>query len=471
MNIQKLFPGYPDEIEITGISVNSKDIQEGNLFLCKKGVKIDRHDFIEEAVNNGAAFLVTAREVKTSVPYIVVEDPNAIEEDLYRNFYGDPQDELKIIGVTGTDGKTSTTTMIQTLIGKEKCGYIGTNGYACAAFKRDTSNTTPGVDKLYQYFREFLDAGCKYVAMEASSEAFYYGRLKNITFDTSAITNIDSEHLNTHKTLENYVSCKKQLFLQTENCSILNSHDVHYEECREAAQKPLTYGYREEDDLYIKGFEIHPDHTDITWICKGEIINFRSPLLGAFNVENLSAALLVCLSMGFELDVLLENAKKIVIDGRMQAIDLGQNFYCIVDYAHTPNGLRRLFEFTNTLSVGRIIPVMGQAGERDPYKRKTVGELLVKNCDHVIMTYEDPRGEDINKILDDMCENIRDYDNYERIPDRHEAIKHAIDIAEKDDLVLILGKGNETYEKLKDGTIYFNDVEEAEKAIKEKLGK
>ncbi len=472
MKIRELLPGYTGEdIEINGISINSKDIQKGDLFLCIRGISVDRHDYIEEAVKNGASFLITARDVEATVPYYVVEDPNAVMEDLYRRFYRDPQKEVKLLGVTGTDGKTSTSTIIQTLLGDKRCGYIGTNGYACAYFKGDTPNTTPGVELLYKILREFADAGVRYVAMEASSEAFYHKRLTNFRFETGTITNIDSEHLNTHKTLENYIDCKKDLFRQTDGYSILNSNDTHFETCLEVAKKPLTYGYRESDDLYIRHYEIHPDHTDITLTYEGKDYSFVSPLLGGFNVENLAAALLTCLSLGEKMEDLLKNVKDLGVDGRMQAVRKGQDFYVLVDYAHTPNGLRRLFEFTKTLKINRSIVVMGQAGRRDAFKRKTVGEMLVKNCDHVIMTYEDPRDEDISHILDDMCENIRDYTNYERIPDRHEAIRHAVMVAEKNDMVMILGKGNETYEKLRDGTIYFNDIEEAEKAIEERLKK
>lgn len=465
MKIKELFPN----LDIKGIKTNSNDIEKGDLFVCIKGVNVDRHEYIDQAIKKGAIALITAKDVETSVPYVKVEDPNAILEDLYRDFYDNPQDKLTIIGVTGTDGKTTTTTSIQTLIGSDICGYIGTNGYSCAKFSKDTDNTTPSIDKLYQYFSEFVEAGCKYVAMETSSEAFYYQRLKNIEFEISGYTNIDSEHLNTHKTLDNYIDCKKQLFRQTKTYSILNSNDKHFNDVIDAAKKPLTYGYKQTDDLYIKEYKIYPNKTDISFIYEDKQYDIVSPLLGKFNIENLSCALLICLKLGFDINELINNISKLNIDGRMQAINLGQNFHLVVDYAHTPNGLNRLFEFLKILDVNDVIIVMGQAGERDPFKRKIVGELLVKNADHVILTYEDPRSEDIRSIIDMMLENVKDYDNYEIIIDRHEAIAHAVNIAKENDIVLILGKGNETYEKLKDGTIYFNDIEEAIEALEKRL--
>ena len=465
MKIKELFPN----LDIKGIKTNSNDIEKGDLFVCIKGVNVDRHEYIDQAIKKGAIALITAKDVEVSVPYVKVEDPNAILEDLYRDFYDNPQDKLTIIGVTGTDGKTTTTTSIQTLIGSDICGYIGTNGYSCAKFNKDTDNTTPSIDKLYQYFHEFVEAGCKYVAMETSSEAFYYQRLKNIEFEISGYTNIDSEHLNTHKTLENYIDCKKQLFRQTKTYSILNSNDKHFNDVIDAAKNPLTYGYKQTDDLYIKEYKIYPNKTDISFIYEDKQYDIVSPLLGKFNIENLSCALLICLKLGFDINNLINNISKLNIDGRMQSINLGQNFHLVVDYAHTPNGLNRLFEFLKILDVNDVIIVMGQAGERDPFKRKIVGELLVKNADHVILTYEDPRSEDIRSIIDMMLENVKDYDNYEIIIDRHEAIAHAINIAKENDIVLILGKGNETYEKLKDGTIYFNDIEEAIEALEKRL--
>ncbi|MDY4493988.1 MAG: Mur ligase family protein, partial [Erysipelotrichaceae bacterium] len=212
MKIKNLFKDYNGEdFEITGLSTNTKTIKPGDLFLCIKGATIDRHDYIDEAVKNGAKALVTSKDVNTSVPYIKVDDVNKIYETLYRDFYDNPQDKLTLIGVTGTDGKTSTTTIIQELLGDDICGYIGTNGYACSKFNRETDNTTPGIESIYRILDEFVKAGCKYVAMETSSEAFYYGRLKNFHFRVGGLTNIDKEHLNTHKTLENYISCKKML--------------------------------------------------------------------------------------------------------------------------------------------------------------------------------------------------------------------------------------------------------------------
>ena len=459
------------DLVIKGIKTNSNQIEAGDLFLCIKGVNVDRHDYIEDAASRGAICALVSKDVKASIPCIKVDDVDALVDDIYRNFYDNPQDELFIIGLTGTDGKTSTATIVQNLMGSDICGYIGTNGYGCAKFKRKTANTTPDKDKLYQYFREFVDAGCKYVAMEASSEAFLRGRLSTLQFRAAAISNITSEHLNVHKTLENYISCKAQLFKQTtkDAVSILNHDDKHYEEIKAVAHNVKTYGRGQDNDLWIKDYEIYPNKTKINFVYKDKEYNIESPLLGGFNVENLAEAMLLCLNLGLDMDVLISRIKNLKISGRMEHISLGQDFYCLVDYAHTPNGITRFLEFAKTLDVKRKIVVIGQAGERDAYKRKEVGEICARNADHVIFTYEDPRSEDVNDIIDDMCENIHDLNNYERVIDRGEAIAKAINMAKKDDIVMILGKGAEDYQKLKSAVIHFSDIEEASKAIEKRL--
>ena len=469
MKIKDIFKEYKGEnIEIKGLSTNSKTVKEGDLFICIKGATIDRHDYINDAIKNGAIALVTAKDVKTNVPYIKVENPNKLLRYIYSTFYDNPQNKLTLIGVTGTDGKTSTTTIIQELLGNDICGYIGTNGYSCSKFSKETDNTTPGIESMYKILDEFVKVGCKYVAMETSSEAFYYGRLEGLHFKIGALTNIDKEHLNTHKTFENYLSCKKMLFKQSD-LSILNKNDKHYNEVANDIKNYKTYGYTKDNDLQIKEYNIHPNKTDITYIYKNKEYQIVSPLLGQFNIENLACALLVCLNLGFDFEYLLKNINKLSVDGRMTSINCGQDFYVLVDYAHTPNGLKRLFEFTNKLNVNKKIVVTGNAGERDASKRKYVGELCVLNNDHVIFCYEDPRFENPLKIIEDLTELVKDRNNYETIVDRKDAIKKAINMANKNDLIMILGKGNEDWQEIRGEFIEFNDCTEAKKAIMERL--
>lgn len=460
------------DVVITGVSINSKEIKKGDIFVCIRGETADRHDFIDEAIKNGASALVVDHDVESTVPYVIVDNPNNELVYLSKMVYDYDESKITLYGVTGTDGKTSVTTIISTLIGNDKCGYIGTNGRSCYAYTKNTDNTTPAPHQLYYYFKEFMDNGCNSVCMEASSEAMLKNRLDGIKYDVIGITNITSEHLNNHGTLENYILCKKKIMTLTKENGycVLNHDDMHYQEVRDYCKgKILTYGKDEDNDLQIVSYNLYSDKTDIKFKYKDNIYDITSPLLGDFNVYNLACAILMCLSQGYTFNYLVKNIKKINISGRLDTLDLGQDFTVMIDYAHTPNGIDSLLRFVKLLKPNRIITVIGQAGERDVYKRKTVGKIVATNSDIAIFCYEDPRSEDPVKIIEMMCEEIQDCDNYEIIVDRSKAIKRAIDIAETGDIVLILGKGNEMYQKLKDKTIHFNDTEEASKYLNERL--
>ncbi len=463
----------PYETEIKGFKINSKEINEGDLFICTMGVNADRHDFIDDAISRGAAAVVVSREVgKKSVPVVKVSNTNEILPEIARKFYDYPNEKLTIVSVGGTDGKTSVSTIAQTLIGKNICGYIGTNGRSCAKFNRSTDNTTPDADKIYGYFDEFLKAGCKYVVMETSSEAYFRKRLDGLNFQVGAITNITSEHLNIHGSFENYLDCKLEQFrkIKEDGVAILNRDDKYYDTERKVCHsKVMTYGQGKENDLQIVNYHVTPSKTFITYSYNNKNYEVTSPLLGDFNVYNLAAGLLIGLALGFEMDDLLKNISKINVSGRLDLIDLGQDFYVMIDYAHTPNGIKNLLNFVHTLDINRSIVVIGQAGERDYLKRPIVGKTVCDNATHAIFCYEDPRSEDPKDIIDMMVKDIDDKSKYEIIIDRSEAIKKAIDMAREKDIVLILGKGSEDYEKIKTGKIHFSDVEEATKHLQARL--
>lgn len=464
------------DIEINGIKINSKEIERGDLFVCTDMGTLDRHEFIDDAINRGAAAVIVKKDVgEKNVPIIKVDNPNDMLPIICSRFYDTPQDKLTMIGVTGTDGKTSVATIMQILIGDDKCGYIGTNGRGCAKFTGDTSNTTPDSDKLYKFFNEFVDAGCSYCSMEVCSEALMRGRTKNILYDVAIYTNVTSEHLNIHGTLENYVASKCSFFTQVKDtgASILNHDDEHYEQALKTAKGRIyTYGEGENNTLQFKNVSIMPHKTTFDIVYDSTTYHIVSPLKGLFNVYNLCACIMAMLSLDFKMERIMSKIPLLKVSGRMETIDLGQDFYVMVDYAHTPNGITKFLEFVKTLDIKKSIVVIGQAGERDPFKRKQVGEIVASNCSRAIFTYEDPRSEDPRDIIEMMIENIKGkLNNYEIIIDRSEAIKRAIDIAEPGDMVIILGKGNETYEKLKDKTIYFNDIEEAKKHLAFRLEK
>lgn len=473
--LSELYEGQLD-IEIKGIKINSKEIEEGDIFVCTKGVTADRHDFIDDAVSKGAAALVVSKDVISTVPVIKVENTNDELPILCSKFYDHPENKLRMIGITGTDGKTSVATITQALLGNDICGYIGTNGRSCISFNKDTNNTTPDSDKLYGYLNEFVEAGCECVAMESSSEAFFRGRLVGINYSIGAITNITREHLNIHGSFENYIECKCQLFKQIEKdgYAILNKDDGLYEEVKKSCSCNIyTYGVGEDNTLQIKDFTVRPDKTLITYRYKDKDYSIISPLLGDFNVYNLACAILICIAYGKTIEETLKNIDNLFVSGRLDMLpNIGQDFYVMIDYAHTPNGISKLLNFVHTLDINRSIVVIGSAGERDYLKRPLMGKTVVDNASYAIFTYEDPRSEEPIDIINMMISDIKDdHNNFEIVVDRSEAIKKAIDIAGKNDIVLVLGKGNETYQKLKTETIYFNDIEEAMKHLKARVEK
>ncbi|MDO5440205.1 MAG: UDP-N-acetylmuramoyl-L-alanyl-D-glutamate--2,6-diaminopimelate ligase [Erysipelotrichaceae bacterium] len=464
MKLKDLFKDYQGiDTEITGISTNSKQLQNGDLFVCIKGANIDRHDFIDEAIANGASALVVSKDIKASIPVIKVDDVDKEFVNILKKYYENPQEKLTLIGITGTDGKTTSAKIIQQLIGNDLCGYIGTLGIDCKSFEEHTNNTTPSIEKLYESLDKFVKANMKYVAIEASSEGYFYHRLDGINFDIGCLTNITSEHLNTHKTLENYIECKKQLFINS-NTQVLNSNDIHFNEIKKVSNDFVTYGTNN-DNLIINSFKCLPNKTDICITLNNKSYNVETSLLGKFNVENLSLSLLALTKLGFNVEDLINKCNKLVIPGRMQVIDEGQDFYCIVDYAHTANAVKNVLEFANTLDVNRIVTITGQSGGRDPFKRKEVGKTTLELSSYAYLTQDDPRYEKVEDIIKMMLDST-DKTNYEIVLDRKEAIAKAVSNAQKNDLLLFLGKGVDKYMAIEDRRDYYDEIEEILKAIK-----
>ena len=365
-----------------------------------------------------------------------------------------------MIGVTGTDGKTTTASIIRDLLGKDLCGYIGTNGVEGKTFSDKLNNTTPECHLIYKYLYLFNKDNLKYVSMETSSEAFYRNRLSSFSFDVGILTNITEDHLNIHKSMDNYINSKKNLFRQikSDGVAILNIDDKYYDEFKDIHSNTLTYGKNPLADIYIKEVVENVSDTDITFVYKSKEYKVTSSLLGMFNVYNLMASILCLLSFNIEMDEILSRVRNINTPrGRCEFLDFNTNYKIVLDYAHTPNGLEAILNYLKNIKTNRIITVTGSAGGREKEKRCEMGRVVLEKSDIVIFTMDDPRNEDPNKIIKEM---INDREGcYKIIIDRAEAINFALDHARSGDIVLIAGKGRDSYMAIGDKYIPYNDYE------------
>ena len=358
------------------------------------------------------------------------------------------------------------------MMGNDICGYLGTNGIRCQKFQEPIKNTTPDSDRLYKYFRRLVDSGCRYLSMETSSESFYRNRLENLEFEIGIMTNITEDHLNIHKTIENYVNCKKELLtkIKPNGYAILNTDDSHFEECKEKVKSNLlTYG-KKTSTLQIIDVKVDSEKTFITLRYMNKDYQLVSPLLGEFNVYNLCAAILVFIALGYNMEEIIPRIERINPPaGRVQFLNYGQDYKIVLDYAHTPDAFLKIFPLLKTLKQNnRIITVTGSAGGREKEKRGPMGNIVLENSEHVIFTMDDPRTESVDEIIDDLVSETTNQ-NYERVLDRKQAIYKAFEMANKGDIIFIAGKGTDNYMALGNEYVPYSDLETIEEYFKEKV--
>ncbi|MDO4962764.1 MAG: UDP-N-acetylmuramoyl-L-alanyl-D-glutamate--2,6-diaminopimelate ligase [bacterium] len=441
------------------IKINSKDVVKGDTFVAIKGQNYDGHNYIEEAINLGASKIV-AEYGNYSVDTIIVSDTKKyLEEYLYDNYY-DKIKDIKLIGMTGTNGKTTTCYLIYQALNSINIStaYIGTLGFYIKDEKISLNNTTPSLYDIYNMLLKCLEYKIEYVVMEVSSQGLAMGRVNTLKFDYVIFSNLTQDHLDYHKTLENYVLEKQKLFKMTDNSYAIVNADDAYCNYFLLDNKNITYGKTSND---YKISDIKLDNK--TTIFKLNNEEYKTKLLGEYNVYNVCIVIII-------LELLkIQNIKEIIENltpppGRMDIINYNSNLI-IVDYAHTPDAVEKIITNARKLNHNRIITLIGCGGNRDKTKRSIMGNIAVNNSDYVIFTSDNPRYEKPKKIINDIICKL-DKKNYKIIVNRKKAIKKSIQMLTKNDILLVLGKGHEEYQIIKDKKIPFSDKKYIQKFMR-----
>lgn len=441
-------------IEIEALTSDSRKVVKNSLFFCLKGMKNDGHQHISQAVENGAVAIVYCEELTTYIPfveYIKVDDTFAQLNRCAQIFYDHPSEKLRLFGVTGTNGKTTIAKVIKALYSTHlACGYIGTIGLEYGNVTEKPDYTTPEVISLHEALNKMAKAKMKAVAMEISSQGLEQHRVDALKLKAAVFTNLTHDHLDYHGTMENYYQAKKKIFglLNNDGYAVLNVDDPYgVRLSEELTCKKKTTGVYNLADYKASNVVFEDKVTCFDLTVQGKTYPAETNLLGMFNVHNLLAAIAVCHLNGMRLNNILEGIKTLPqVDGRLQHIRKGQSFRVIVDYAHTPDGFEKVFEYADVITPKdrKIITVFGAAGLRDTKKRAILGSIADKYCTNIILTEEDPRTENNLAILEQIASGIKNT-RHLIIQDRYDAIRQAIELANSGDTVLILGKGSEDY--------------------------
>jgi len=455
------------DVEITGITNDSRKVRPGYLYVAIKGYKADGHNFIKKSLECGAQAIVSEEKLSldTSIPQIVVRNTRKALSSLSCCFYNNPSQKINVVGVTGTNGKTTTTFLTKSII--EKAGYeaglIGTINYQIGEKMITAQETTPESVELQRLIAEMVEAKIKFAVMEVSSHSAIQHRIENIDFKTAVFTNITTEHLDYHKTISNYMNAKLELFknLRKDSFAVLNADDEFSEYFADRTNaKILWYGIKNDAD--IKAEICRESTSDIMIKLKysGKEIDMKMPFVGVHNVYNVLAAVASAISLGFELDVIksgIETAP--TVPGRLESVPCNRGFEVVVDYAHTPHALETVLQALRNLVKGRILLVFGCGGDRDKEKRPLMGRIADEKSDIFWLTNDNPRSEDPLNIIDGIKAGIKPGRSFHTQINRHKAIADALSEATDGDLVLVAGKGHEKYQIIKDTITPFDDRE------------
>ena len=464
---------------VVGITNNDKEVKKGFVFVCIKGYTFNGHEFASQAVENGAVAMIAQDPVDVDVPVIYVKDTKRILPILANQFYDKPTEKLQLIGITGTNGKTTTSHIIDQIFqqAEKATGLIGTMYMKIKDQVIETKNTTPDSVVLQSLFHQMVESEVDTAIMEVSSHALVQGRVLGCDYDVAVFTNLSQDHLDYHHTMEEYLHAKGLLFSRLGNTfnqkqpkfAILNADDPSADYLMgETAVHLCTYGIDTEADFMAKNIRLDGSGTRFTLITPAEEVEVTLQLIGKFNVYNVLAAVAAAYVSKIHIDVIIQAIEGLKgVAGRFEPVNAEQDFSVIVDYAHTPDSLENVLLTIKQFAEKRIFAIVGCGGDRDRTKRPLMAQIACKHATNPIFTSDNPRSEEPEQILKDMTDGVKN-EAYTVITDRANAIEQAIFEAEKGDVVLIAGKGHETYQIIKGQVLDFDDRKVAYQAIMKK---
>ena len=455
------------EQDITGVCYDTrKQMAPGSVFIALTGFAFDGNKYIPMALEKGAAVIITAKKPQDNIPYVLVESDRLALAQIGANYYGHPAKSMTMIGVTGTNGKTSTTLLLKHVLEKTldaKVGLIGTMENMIGDLVIPTERTTPESFELQALFARMRDAGCTHVVMEVSSHAIALHRVGGVHYNVAAFTNLTEDHLDFHKTMDHYCDTKAELFKRCD-FGVVNVDDDYSDRMMEGATcKLLTGSVKGQAQLCARNLSLKADGITFDAVYEGRQVNVSLPIPGKFTVYNALSVLGISLQLGIALEdaaQALKTAKG--VRGRVEVVPTpGKPYTVLLDYAHTPDGLENVLSSVRDFCVGRVIAVFGCGGDRDPIKRPIMGRIGVALSDLAVITSDNPRTEDPEAIIADIVKGLPDEaKNYVIICDRRKAIRYAMDIACKDDIIVLAGKGHETYQEINGVKHHLDEREE-----------
>ena len=453
------------DMGIIGVSYDTRTICPGDLFVAIRGLKYDGHKYIEDAVKKGAACVICEEPPTADAQYVLVENSRKALALSSAAWFGNPAEKMKIIGATGTNGKTTVTTLIKHVLEQcteKKIGLIGTNGNWIGDKEYLTSYTTPESFEIQKLLAMMVDEGCEYVIMEVSSHALALDRVHGITFEVGIFTNLSPEHLDFHKSMEEYAKAKSLLFSICRN-SVVNIDDEYAQIMIDNAPgRVFTYSIKNEKaDLVGKNVHLRPNKVEFCALTVGNLCRVELKIPGLFSVYNALATISAALLAGFDLEIITsaigtcKSAK-----GRVEIVPTDTDYTVLIDYAHTPDALMNVISMARESTKGRVVTLFGCGGDRDKSKRARMGQIAAKYSDFVVVTSDNPRTEDPDEIISQILVGMTDTKTpYEVIVNRREAIHWALDNARPDDVLILAGKGHETYQIVGVEKIHFDERE------------